>query len=408
MMKRRDFVLNSLKGVMAVSVGGLLPACEFSNKNTDSFKIDKIELFRYDSNIPRYFSWGTWYNRQQVFLKLTSGNHVGWSETNGSTNNPDLDLNIWAQFLRPLLGINVYDAYKKIKENQVESSNFSVPQLEFIEMNLLDLIGRIENKPAVELLGLKGTAAVPGLFCILNNDLREVEQNIYKAIDQKLDTHVKFKMYGKKEFDLQIAEMARKLLGEKAFILSDVNKGYKDWSQVEQLAEILIDLNKAGLNACEDPAKLTNEQWIQLQNEVGDLDLIPDYVLRPAWEGIGRIEAGMGRYFNMHPDTMGSFHHLPAMSEKIKSFDAGIMIGDASLVGPACSAWQQVAIGVGASWVEAIEKQEDSEAYLNCVITKPTFRNNEGRFAMKKVPGFGVELDEDKLKSFCAQSVSII
>ena len=406
-MKRRKFIINTFKTTAAISAYSLLPACSLSNTGNLTNKIDKIELYRYDSNIPRHFSWGTWHNRQQIFLKLTSGKHIGWSETNGSTNNPNLDAKKWGQFLRPLLGMPVKGAYKMIKKNQFSGGEFSVSELEFIEMNLLDLIGRIEEKPAIELLSLHGTKAVPGLFCILNNDLKEIEQNIYKAIDQKLDSHVKFKMYGKKSFDLQIAEMGRSLLGNQAFILSDVNKGYKNWESINQLADTLINLNMAGLNACEDPAKLSNVQWKELQSKVGDLALVPDYVLRPAWEGIDQIEEGMGRYYNMHPDTMGSFHHLTSMSKKIKSFGAGVMIGDASLVGPACSSWQQVAIGVGASWVEALEKQEDSAAYLDCIISKSTYRNKEGNFAMKLSHGFGVVLDEDKLRKCCAQ-VAII
>ena len=74
------------------------------------------------------------------------------------------------------------------------------------------------------------------------------------------------------------------------------------------------------------------------------------------------------------------------------------MIGDASLVGPACSAWQQMAIGLGASWVEALEKKEDSEAYLECIVSKATYRDTNGNFTADLKPGFGLQIDEDKLR----------
>ena len=83
------------------------------------------------------------------------------------------------------------------------------------------------------------------------------------------------------------------------------------------------------------------------------------------------------------------------------------MIGDDSLVGPACTIWQQLAIGAEAVWVEAIEKYEDSDAFLDCVVDKATFRDSSGKYAMKAKPGFGLEIDEDKLKSICKNYVSV-
>ncbi len=396
-LDRRKFMGQTLKASAFISTSSALPMASIFEGTKTPNKIDKIELYRYDNDIPRYFSWGTWYNRQQIFMKMTSGDFVGWSETNGSKNNPALDLKKWGEFLKPFTGMRVNDAYALIKANQNSNGKFSVSQLEFIEMSLLDLLGRIEEKPAITLIGLHALDPVSGLFCILNNDLKEIEQNIHKAITQGLDTHVKFKMYGKRDFDLEIVKLARPLLGKDAFILSDVNKGYKNWRNLDELAEILIELREAGLNACEDPAKLTQEEWIRLQQKVGELSLVPDYVLRPSWEGIHNLKTDMGRYYNMHPDTMGSLHGLSALGKKIKTLGGGIMIGDASLVGPACSAWQQIAIGSGASWVEAIEKNEDSEGYLECLISKPTYRDDNGKFAVNPTPGFGVHLDEEKL-----------
>lgn len=406
-MKRRKFIGHTIKGAASLTATTLLPTLTSARDQANKFKIDSIELYRYDSNIPRYFSWGTWYNRQQVFMKISSGEHYGWSETNGSTNNPDLDLKHWGQFLLTLKGMGIYDAYDLIKKNQVQDGSYDTKQLEFMEMGLLDLIGRIENKPATALLGLKGKKAVPGLFCILNKDLKEVEENIYAAIDQNLNSHVKFKMYGKQELDLTIAKMARSILGKHAFIMSDVNKGYKDWEKLDELADILKGLRDEGLNAIEDPAELTNEQWIELQDKVGDMALIPDYVMRPSWKGMNRIEKGMGQYYNIHPDTMGSINLLPALGKKVKSFGSGIMIGDASLVGPACNTWQQIAIGLGASWVEAIEKKEDSESYLDCVLSKPSFRDKQGKFAMDPEPGFGLVMDEKHLAKVADQVVEL-
>lgn len=77
------------------------------------------------------------------------------------------------------------------------------------------------------------------------------------------------------------------------------------------------------------------------------------------------------------------------------------MVGDDSLVGPACTAWQQLAIGVGADWVEAIEKKEDSALYNDCTIASPTKKMSNGYYALNETPGFGLVLDEERLKKEC-------
>ncbi len=268
-------------------------------------------------------------------------------------------------------------------------------------MGLLGLIGSIEEKPATQLLGMNETAPVPGLYCILDKDLGKVEENIHRGIARQLDTHMKFKMYGEQELDLSIAQLAWSILGKDSFILSDANRGYKGWKSIDELAQILIALRNNGLNAMEDPAELSIPQWEELQSKVGSLDLAPDYPLRPAWEGAHRITKGMGRIYNLHPESMGSFHHLRPLVEKVKGFGGKLMIGDASLVGPGCSIWQQIAIGVGAAWVEAIEKEADSEAYLACLGSQPTFRDENGLFAYSPRPGFGIEIDEKMLREAC-------
>ena len=106
----------------------------------------------------------------------------------------------------------------------------------------------------------------------------------------------------------------------------------------------------------------------------------------------------MGRIYNLHPSTMGSLTHTAKLAHKVKEIGAKVMIGDDSLVGPACSAWQQIAIGVDATWVDAIEKKEDSKTYLECLESTATKKEDNGYYSFKPKPGFGLELDSDRLK----------
>ncbi len=402
-MNRRDFVLTATTGAI---VAPLLSFGATARKHL----IDEIELFRYDINTPRHFSWGTWHNRQHVFMRITSGEHTGWAEVAADKNNPELDTRAWGRFLQDFKKLPIDEAYALVKANQVgtgKDGKYHKKQLEFVEMGLLNLLGRVAGKPAIELLGMNDRAPVPGLYCILDDDLEKIAAGIAQCQQQNLDDYVKFKMFGQPELDLSIAKLAREKLGDDAFILSDANRGYKDWKSVDELAAVLNKLREQGLNAMEDPAELTNDQWIALQNQIGDLALVPDYAMRPAWKGLERAVPGMGRVYNFHPESMGSLHHLSPLAAKVRGFEGKIMIGDASLVGPACSVWQQIAIGVGAVWVEALEKAEESQEYLACVIDKATYRDENGQFAMKPKPGFGLEMDVVALREQCPKNIMI-
>ena len=396
---RRDFIKNmSALGIVGVTYP-LLSAC--GSKNGTEYlneKITKFELFRYDINIPRYFSWGTWHNRQHLFIKISAGDFYGWTETPASKNNPDYKPTEWVIYLKQFKGLTIGEAQKLLASEQVLGSKRSLKMLESLDMGLLDLSGRIQNKSAVELLGLTGRNAVPGLYCILDKDEKKVREEAEKSIEQNLGHHMKFKMYGDETVDMKLLNTIRDVLGDEAVVISDVNKGYKKWESLDELKSILNRFKENGLNAIEDPANLKTKQWIELQKMVGDLTLIPDAPMRPAWKGINTMKAGMGHIYNLHPSTMGSLTHTAKLAHRVKEIGAKVMIGDDSLVGPACSAWQQIAIGVGATWVEAIEKKEDSKIYLECLQSLATKKEANGYYSYNPAPGFGVEIDADRLK----------
>jgi L-alanine-DL-glutamate epimerase-like enolase superfamily enzyme len=396
---RRDFI----KSMSALGIVGatypLLSACASKNGNEYlNEKITKIEIFRYDINIPRYFSWGTWHNRQHLFIKISAGDFYGWTETPASKNNPDFKPTAWVKYLEQFKGLTLGEAQKLLASEQVLGSKRSLKMLESLDMALLDVSGRLQKKSAVELLGLTGTNPVPGLYCILDKDEKKVREEAEKSIEQNLGHHLKFKMYGDEKVDMKLLKTIRDVLGDDAVVISDVNKGYKKWQSLEELKSILNKFKENGLNAIEDPAHLKTKQWIQLQEMMGDLTLIPDAPMRPAWKGINIIKKGMGHIYNLHPSTMGSLTHTAKLVHKVKEIGAKVMIGDDSLVGPACSAWQQIAIGVGATWVEAIEKKEDSKIYLECLQSAATKKESNGYYSFKPAPGFGIELDTDRLK----------
>jgi len=406
--QRRNFVKNiSVLGLAGATYPLLISCLDFKKESYNEVPITKIELFKYDINIPRYFSFGTWYNRQHLFMKISAGNYYGWSEIPASRNTPDLNPVKWVNYVKQFKGLSIEDAQKLLESQQMPESGTSLKEMELMDVGLLDVIGRLQGKPVVDLLNLPNRKAVPGLYCILYKDVDEVKKEAENSIEQNLAHHLKFKMYGDKELDLKLLKTIRTVLGDDAVVISDVNGGYKNWNSLEELANILNTFKSQGLNAIEDPAELTNEQWVTLQKMVGKLSLIPDKPMRPSWKAMETVVPDMGRIFNLHPSTMGSFGQTAVLAKKIKDFGGKLMIGDDSLVGPACSAWQQIAIGAGASWVEAIEKKEDSKSYMDCVLSSATKKQSNGFYTLDPAPGFGLVLDEKRLKDVCSLYIDI-
>jgi hypothetical protein len=102
---------------------------------------------------------------------------------------------------------------------------------------------------------------------------------------------------------------------------------------------------------------------------------------------------------------MGSVADTVPLGRRVQQeFGARLMVGDQSLVGVACTAWEQVAIGLGADWVEAIEKPQENDLLQRVTLACSTEQKADGRFGIAELrPGFGLELDLDALREQCTR-----
>ena len=365
--------------------------------------IDTIEIYGVRINAERRFSYKVEAYREHLFIRVASGNHSGWAEINmgENINNLPFKKRIWrTQWMSALKGMTLLQALDHIisQRTKVHYSN-----TEAAEMALIDLSGKCLNIPSLNLLQLKKRNPVPGLYAILSDNPDKVKQEAQRALKQNLKTHLKVKLYGKPEVDTQVIQAARSVFGKQAFLIGDVNTGYRRTLNSDQPIDDLLPnmkaLYQAGLTCVEDPANLDHRQWIQLAQKSKPLTLCPDVPTRPAWKAIQRLDPAMGKVFNMHPAGMGSLIETARLGHWIQSHQKNLMVGDASLVGPACPAWEQIAIGLGADWVEAIEKPQESTVFQECLISNPVTRTPDGRFSLPKAaPGFGVIMDLKKLR----------
>lgn len=391
---RRKFINNLGVLIPATGILGGLSGRAFGAANLS--KVDSISLYLINVTKERNFSHSTWHNRQHIFVKIQSGEHAGWAESLANKNDLDFDIGKWGSFLKELKGMSIEKSIDYTREKAL-TKEWNAKKSEPALIALYDLLGKIAGKPTIEMWGLEKREPVPGLFCILEKDVDQALIQAAIAREQGLTTHLKVKMFGVPETDLALTKALRKFFGPNMFIMADANRGYKEWKNLDELAESMKELHSAGLDAMEDPAELTHEQWVSLQQKLGDFSLIPDRPMRPAFKAVDFYNPEMGKYFNIHPDTMGTFKEAVQLGKMVKASGRGLMIGDSSLIGPACTFWQQLAIGLGASWIEAIEKPQESDVFQKCVVDSST-KISHGKSTITKLkPGFGLIMDENKL-----------
>lgn len=359
--------------------------------------IEETRLYLKSVDVNQHFSFGIWKNRQHLFLAIRAGGESGYGECVISVNNPDVSLSESYNNIGMLKGLNIKDAFSLLRAKR---GVFPENIVEMAEMALIDLAGKCMKKSALDILGLKERKPINGVYVILSDNPDDVAEKTRFAVANKKAEFIKVKLFGDVELDKKIIKAVKdnsETYG--TFIIGDVNGGYKNKGEEKTLESIgvrLKALKASGLDACEDPAYISNEEWVKLQRLVPDLPLIPDYPLRPSREAIKTILPGMGGIYNIHPDSSGSIIDAIMLAGKIYETGAELMIGDDSLIGPATTVWQQIAIGLGAKWVEATEKENESKFYYNALKSIPT-DSRSNPISVKPCYGFGIYPDENKM-----------
>lgn len=353
--------------------------------------VGEVEVLTLRIDARRAFSTEVWESRRHAFARATDGEEVGW----GEVRIPQDAGEDWAERLAGLAGRAIGDARAWVSERLV-SGDWTRRHAELAEMALLDLEGRRRGVPAIELLGLSGRAPVPALFAVLDDDPASARAKVEVARARGLGGYVKLKLFADDELDARLIEAVREVVPE-AYLLGDLNRGYgREASSVPALGELterLVALREAGLDGCEDPAALTPGGWVELQERVGELDLVPDHPMRPAREGLRLLRAGMGRMVNLHPGTLGLLADAADLGRRAQALGLRVMVGDDSLVGPGVAAWQQVAVGLGAAWVEAMMKPEEAPGVTGAIRSTASGLRSGGLVGYEPAAGWGVEVD---------------
>lgn len=404
-MNRKTFISRSvLASLAAVSTPGILLQSGCQSKLNSV--IEEARLFLIHVDVPRHLSHTTWRNRQHVFLRLKTSGFSGWAEVLARINDLEFDAGEWGAYIREIIGMTVHDALRHVASRY---GTWNSSQTEPLEIALLDLWGQLEGKPAVELLGFTGNAVVPGIFTILEENPSIALERLEIAKTENLMQYIKIKLFGDEAVDLSLVRAMRENIYQDTFLLGDSNGGY-GYLNLDETADVCKRLRDAGLDGSEDLWRvMAPDQWIELQKRVTPLVLIPDYPLRPSWESIHTLRQGMGKMYNFHPKVLGSMTYAAKLAKRVKyEWRADVMIGDDSHIGAGATIWQQIACAIEARCVEALEKPEESNLFLQCIDDQVTSLTDQGEVRVEKFkPGWGLKVDEYKLKSVAHQTVDL-
>lgn len=370
-------------------------------------RLDALRLYFIEVTYKREFSFGSWPKRLHCCVMAESGGHRGWGEAciPLGAYTTEQAVSITARAFEPWRGKSLDEARFLV---EIRRGRTIDRVLEALDMALVDLAARLKGVSALSFLGAasrKGVPdyAVPALRCILQKDPVKA-QELARIV---AGSHLKLKLFGDNVHDYTLIKAVRKAIPKDCFLVGDVNMGYTSISDNEgDLVKALSNLRDAGLCACEDPADLSWQRLENLQKALPDLAIIPDEPMRPAYTVVNTVKPVQGHIYNLHPNCMGSISATIELAKRLNAAGAGVMIGDSSLIGPGCAAWQQIACAVKARWCEALEKPEESSAFLDAIISSPMETLPDGRRKIAKDSnGFGLEVDLDRL---AAASCAII
>jgi len=365
--------------------------------------VESADLYYVVVDEPTRFSFGTWDHRIHAFIRLAAAGTVGWGESTlpstGSTISSDLNRVETAMDVgRELLGLSV-DAAMYLLASRREL--WPAPIVEAYELAMIDIAARLNEVSALTYLGLNDRTPLPGVYCILDDRLEFISKKVERGLSLGLTSHHKVKLFGEIGLDEQIVRAARDIAGDAVFLIGDANRGYgyrESGVNAPIIRESLARLAAVGLSAAEDPAEFSHAEWRKARAELSPLELVMDRGIRPAWEGVHVVEHALADAYNIHPACMRSIRAVVDLASAIHLSGAKLMIGDNSFVGPGCPQWQQIAIGAGADWCEAVEKPWDSDVFRQVCTVNPVQRHDSTLSLTHEPEGFGIEIDAPLLR----------
>ena len=290
-----------------------------------------------------------------------------------------------------IIGANPFD-FIKINQKMDNNVTHNFVTKGLIDMAIYDLMGKLKDKPACEVMGGKKVDKIP-LACLV--PLTDIETTL-KTVDTYKNLGYKtfrYKLGRNLEDDVFISEKIREFIGPDMKVRVDYNQAYSR----EEAVKAINAIEKFNITVAEQPvnkndfvgmAYVQKHVKVPLMAHEGFFSLQDYYVL---------VELGGIGVLAMNSERPGG------VTNALKALDYADKIGMKGLIHNQC-------LGIASSMlIHLVAARFDSIGYdtelmgdimLKDDLIKKKLRYSNGFAKVPKGPGWGVELDEKALEKY--------
>ncbi|MFH0965357.1 MAG: mandelate racemase/muconate lactonizing enzyme family protein, partial [Planctomycetota bacterium] len=190
----------------------------------------------------------------------------------------------------------------------------------------------------------------------------------------------------------------RKEAGRGVTLQGDANRGYKDFGE---LAGLLGQFEKAGLNVFEDPLEGTLDDYRRLRGKSA-VRIMIDADARSVRAVRDVVVAASCDIINQHPCQQGGMGRALMVSHAAELMGVPTMVGGTGFLGVGTAAYHHLAAVIGLSFPCGELGGIVDHGFEDDII-REGYPVRDGEAELPDVPGIGVEIDEQSLSKLATE-----
>ena len=281
---------------------------------------------------------------------------------------------------------------------------------EAVSIALHDLHARHEGVRFADLLGHVARTEIPGMPSVT---LGPIESMVAEAEDWRVlgVSHLKLKLCGHADRDVQIVQATRKALGAGMNLQVDANGAYET---ILAAQPVITALNEADIDVIEDLFQIGNEDNVRIARDQlsGRMMLDKDCY----WPHVKHsLSTGLVDIVNQHPHNQGSMTNALKIAHAAQTAGVENAIGSSGILGIQNTAFLHLAAVTGLT-----RPCEDigMHAYFDNPVrsllqfgSRPTILRNPvpivaGILTLPEGPGLGIEINREALQCVTVETYS--
>jgi L-alanine-DL-glutamate epimerase-like enolase superfamily enzyme len=380
-------------------LGTPLGAAAFAAAASNLPPITKIEVFNAPYRVTSYFRFLPKPVRPTVFVKITcEDGTTGWGQSvplpTWSYETPESVITGIQNYLAPVLIGRIPSDLPGIHEamRKAIGSSFSIGMpiaKAGIDLALHDWMAKSAKRSVPELWGRTALKKIAISWTINVRDMAEAEKVTADGIARGY-RHFNLKVAPDPKFDLELCRYVRKTVAGDFFFWIDAN-GVYDLATAMRMAPRFADL---GVNAFEQPIAPNRLTGLRELKQQGALPIIFDEGVVNSVELVEYIKLGLLDGVAMKPARTAGLLDARRQIEIVQQ--AGLMFLGSGLTDPDVSL--AASLQLYGAYQLAYPAALNGLQFLASSYLKQPFAVRDGMLDVPGGPGFGVEVDEDKLR----------